>query len=88
VPSIIFPKNKSNLASQSRDQIVSRLTESLSGRVLAAFIFGSFAIDSHHAHSDIDLILVYTPAEFERQMLKAKNPGFWQDVQASLLKIA
>jgi predicted nucleotidyltransferase len=52
-----------DLTRQDRDLILLNLKTKLAGRVLEAFVFGSFASNTHGPDSDIDLVLVKNTTE-------------------------
>ncbi len=47
-----------NLTEIDRDQVIEKIRTALENRVLAAYVFGSFASKTYTAGSDIDLILI------------------------------
>lgn len=54
----VLNKKKEFGKGKSREAIISDLVELLKGKVLACFLFGSFATKTTHVDSDLDLIIV------------------------------
>ena len=55
-------KKESFLQGKSKEDFISELVSLLRGKVLAAYIFGSFVTDKFNADSDLDLLLVVQTA--------------------------
>ena len=55
---ILIDSHRDPLFGHTRDKLIQRFRTTLSGRVKAAYLFGSFAQDRVNTESDIDLILI------------------------------
>ncbi len=61
--SSIVTVQRDPLAGLSRDEFLESLRQRLKGRVKACYCFGSFASDTMHKFSDVDLILIQETAQ-------------------------
>jgi uncharacterized protein len=77
---ILIKPTRDPLCGLSRDEFIKQLRSSLAGRVIEAWIFGSFAEETMHHYSDIDLILVkktdikFVERSFEFQDIRDIGP--------------
>ncbi|MEQ1664293.1 MAG: nucleotidyltransferase domain-containing protein, partial [Bdellovibrionales bacterium] len=55
---IIWPNPKSDLTRMDREKILALLVQKIHGRVEAAYLFGSYANQTHRHDSDIDIVLI------------------------------
>ncbi|RME88675.1 MAG: nucleotidyltransferase domain-containing protein [Candidatus Hydrogenedentota bacterium] len=55
---IIYPDDRFDLRKLDKKELIQKLQTALKGRVISAWLFGSFATGEFHSQSDIDLILV------------------------------
>jgi predicted nucleotidyltransferase len=68
---LIKPTLAFDLTKRNRSKLLSSLKKSLLGRVEAAYIFGSFAENTHNKNSDIDIILIQkTKIKFTERALQ------------------